>query len=109
MHCARELSKRGDNVRLTPLTYVKPYVKRRKSDAVDAEVICGAATRPTMRFVKIKSEERQALLSVHRAGDFAVRQRTQSTNMLRNLAAEFCVTIARGVAKARLNRQAQLL
>lgn len=97
---ARELSKLGHNVRLMPPMYVKPYVKRGKSDAVDAEAICEAVTRPTMRFVEIKSEEQQALLSLHRARDFVVRQRTQLINMVRSLAAEFGVTIARGVARA---------
>ena len=97
---ARELSKLGHSVRLMPPMYVKPYVKRGKSDAVDAEAICEAVTRPTMRFVEIKSEEQQALLSLHRARDFVVRQRTQLINMLRSLAAEFGVTIARGVARA---------
>lgn len=80
--------------------YVKPDVKRGKSDAVDAEVICEAVTRPTMRFVEIKSKEQQALLSLHRARDFIVRQRTQLINMVRSLAAEFGITIARGVARA---------
>ena len=97
---ARELSKLGHTVRLMPPMYVKPYVKRGKSDAVDAEAICEAVTRPTMRFVEIKSEEQQALLSLHRARDFVVRQRTQLINMIRSLAAEFGVTIARGVSRA---------
>lgn len=66
-HWARELSKLGHTVRLMPPMYVKPYVKRGKSDAVDAEAICEAVTRPTMRFVEIKSEDQQALLSLHRA------------------------------------------
>ncbi|MEJ6396265.1 IS110 family transposase [Gymnodinialimonas sp. 2305UL16-5] len=99
-HWARELSKLGHTVRLMPPMYVKPYVKRGKSDAVDAEAICEAVTRPTMRFVEIKSEDQQALLSLHWARDFVVRQRTQLINMLRSLAAEFGVTIARGVARA---------
>ena len=99
-HWARELSKLGHTVRLMPPMYVKPYVKRGKSDAVDAEAICEAVTRPTMRFVEIKSEDQQALLSLHRARDFVVRQRTQLINMLRSLAAEFGITIARGVARA---------
>jgi transposase len=99
-HWARELSNLGHTVRLMPPMYVKPYVKRGKSDAVDAEAICEAVTRPTMRFVEIKSEEQQALLSLHRARDFIVRQRTQLINMVRSLAAEFGITIARGVARA---------
>ena len=99
-HWARELSELGHTVRLMPPMYVKPYVKRGKSDAVDAEAICEAVTRPTMRFVEVKSEEQQALLSLHRARDFVVRQRTQLINMLRSLAAEFGIVIARGVSRA---------
>ena len=75
-------------------------VPTQSNDAVDAEAICEAVTRPTMRFVEIKSEEQQALLSLHRARDFIVRQRTQLINMVRSLAAEFGITIARGVARA---------
>lgn len=97
---ARELIKLGHEVRLMPPMYVKPYVKRGKSDAVDAEAICEAVARPTMRFVEVKSEGQQALLSLHRGRDFLVRQRTQMINMIRSLAAEFGVTIARGVARA---------
>lgn len=99
-HWGRELSKLGLTVRLMPPMYVKPYVKRGKSDAVDAEAICEAVTRPTMRFVEIKSEDQQALLSLHRARDFVVRQRTQLINMLRSRPAEFGIAIARGVARA---------
>lgn len=84
---ARELSKIGHTVRLMLPRFVKPYVKRGKSDAVDAEAICEALTRPTMRFVEIKSEEQQALLSLHRARDFVVRQGTQLINMVFSLAA----------------------
>lgn len=97
---ARELSKLGHEVRLMPAMYVKPYVKRGKSDAVDAEAICEAVTRPTMRFVEIKSEVQQAQLSVHRARDFVVRQRTQIINTIRGLAAEFGIAIARGLSHA---------
>ena len=97
---ARELSKLGHHVQLMPPVYVKPYVKRGKSDAVDAAAICEAVTRPTMRFVEIKSEDQQAFLSLHRARDFVVRQRTQLINVLRSLAAEFGITIPRGVARA---------
>lgn len=96
----RELSKLAHTVRLMSPMYVKPYAKRGKSDAIDAEAICEAVTRPTMRFVEIKSEEQQALLSLHRARDFVVRQRTQLINMPRSLATEFGITIARGVARA---------
>ena len=67
----------GHQVKLMPPSYVKPYVKRGKSDAADAEAICEAVTRPTMRFVQIKSAEQQALLSQHRAREMLVGQRTQ--------------------------------
>lgn len=61
-HCARVLSSLGHDVRLMPAAYVKPYVKRQKNDAADAEAICAAVTRPTMRFVPMKSEEQQGIL-----------------------------------------------
>ena len=66
-HWARELTKLGHTVRLMPPVYVKPYVKRSKNDVADAEAICEAVTRPTMRFVCVKSREQQAALSLHRA------------------------------------------
>jgi transposase len=97
---ARELSKLGHEVKLIAPIYVKPYVKRGKSDAADAEAICEAVTRPTMRFVEIKSREQQAILSLHRARDLIVRQRTQTINMLRGLLAEFGVIFAQGVGHA---------
>lgn len=64
-HWARELMAMGHEVRLMPLAYVKPYVKRGKADAADAEAICEAVTRPTMRFVAVKSVEQQAVLMLH--------------------------------------------
>ena len=79
---------------------MKPYVKRGKSDAADAEAICEAVGRPTMRFVEIKSEEQQALLSLHRARDLIVRQRTQTVNMLRGLLAEFGHVTAKNIERA---------
>ncbi|SLN76144.1 Transposase [Ruegeria meonggei] len=66
-HWARELRKLGHDVRLMPAAYVKPYVKRGKTDAADAEAIYEAVRRPTMRFVEIKSEDQQAVLAIHRA------------------------------------------
>ncbi len=84
---ARQLSALGPDVRLIPANYVKPYVKCGKSDAADAEAICEAVTRPTMRFVAIKLEEQQGVLFLHRARDLIVRQRTQLGNMLRGLLA----------------------
>lgn len=88
-HWGRELIKLGHDVRLMPAFYVKPYVKRGKTDAVDAEAICEAVTRPTMRFVAIKTPEQQALLGLHRTRDLVVRQRTQVINMIRGLLREF--------------------
>ena len=76
-------------MKLMPAGYVKPYVKRGKNDAVDAEAICEAVRRPTMRFVEIKTEDQQAILSIHRTRDLAVRQRTQLANMIRSLLREF--------------------
>lgn len=99
-HWARELTRLGHEVRLIPPMYVKPYVKRGKSDAVDAEAICEVVTRPTKRFVEIKSTDQKALLSLHRARDLIVRQRTQLINVLHSLLAEFGVGIARGLARA---------
>lgn len=99
-HWARELSKLGHDVRLIPANYVKPYVKRGKSDAVDAEAICEAVTRSTMRFVAPKSEAQQAVLFLHRARDLIVRQRTQLSNMLRSLLVEFGIIIAQGTGSA---------
>jgi transposase len=93
---ARELSKLGHQVRLMPASYVKAYVKRGKTDAADAEAICEAVSRPTMRFVPVKSAEQQSVLSLHRSRDLLVRQRTQTVNVLRSLCAEFGVAAGRG-------------
>src|SRR6478736_2218112 len=97
---AREIAKLGHHVRLMPPAYVKPYVKRGKTDASDAEAICEAVTRPTMRFVAIKSPEQQAMLALHRTRDLFVKQRTQLVNMIRNLLAEFGIEIRRGIEQA---------
>ncbi len=97
---ARQLRKLGHDVRLIPAMYVKPYVKRGKSDAVDAAAICEAVTRPIMRFVAIKSEEQQGVLFLHRARDLIVRQRTQLSNMLRGLLGEFGIVIVQGIGSA---------
>src|ERR671933_1081111 len=80
---ARELSALGHTVKLMPPAYVKPYVKRNKNDAADAEAICEAVQRPTMRFVPVKSEEQQAAILLHRVRDLLIRQRTQLVNELR--------------------------
>ena len=99
-HWAREIRRLGHEVRLMPPAYVKPYVKRGKSDASDAEAICEAVSRPTMRYVAIKSCEQQAALTVHRTRDLLVRQRTQLVNMIRGLLAEFGIEIRRGITHA---------
>jgi transposase len=99
---ARELIKLGHQVRLMPPAYVKPYVKRGKTDAADAEAICEAVTRPTMRFVAVKSPEQQAALSMHRTRDLLVKQRTQLVNMIRGLLAEFGIDIPKGLERALL-------
>ena len=99
---AREMIKLGHEVRLMPPAYVKPYVKRGKTDAADAEAICEAVTRPTMRFVAVKSPEQQAALSMHRTRDLLVKQRTQLVNMIRGLLAEFGIDIPEGLERALL-------
>src|SRR5881275_1637642 len=88
---ARELQAAGHEVRLMPAQYVKAYVKRNKNDAADAEAICEAVRRPTMRFVPIKTAEQQAALLVHRGRERLVRQRTALVNALRAHLAEFGV------------------
>ncbi len=99
-HWARALSALGHEVRLMPPAYVKPYVKRGKTDANDAEAICEAVTRPTMRFVAVKSPEQQAALALHRTRDLLVKQRTQLVNMIRGMLAEFGVETPRGLHHA---------
>jgi transposase len=88
-HWGRELSKLGHRVRLMPPRYVKPYVKRQKNDAADAEAICEAVTRPTMRFVEIKTCEQQGTLVLHRVRLMLTRQRTQLSNAIRGHMAEY--------------------
>lgn len=95
-HWGRVLTALGHEVRLMPPAYVKPYVKRNKTDGRDAEAICEAVGRPTMRFVAIKSEEAQAVGSLHRARDLLVRQRTMLANALRGMLAEFGIIAAQG-------------
>lgn len=99
-HWARELVKLGHEVKLMPPAYVKPYVKRGKTDANDAEAICEAVTRPTMRFVAVKSPEQQAALTLHRTRELLVKERTQLVNMIRGLLAEFGISIPRGLERA---------
>ncbi|WP_219893418.1 IS110 family transposase [Aquisediminimonas profunda] len=88
-HWARELTRLGHEAKLIPPAYVKPFVKRNKNDAADAEAICEAAQRPSMRFVAIKSEEQQASGLVFRTRDLLVRQRTQLINAIRGHLTEY--------------------
>jgi len=88
---ARELITLGHDVRLLPAQYVKPYLKRQKNDAADAEAICEAVTRPTMRFVPVKSPAQQSVMMLHRVRLMLNRQRTQISNALRSHLSEFGV------------------
>ena len=96
-HWGRELARLGYTVRLIPPAYVKPFVKRQKNDAADAEAICEAVQRPTMRFVPVKSAEQQASGVVFRARDLLVRQRTQILNAIRGHLAEYGQVAPKGV------------
>jgi transposase len=93
---ARELTKLGHQVRLMPAKDVKAYVKRNKNDAADAEAICEAVRRPTMRFVQVKSAEQQGRLMQHRTRDLLLRQRTEVINALRAHLAELGIVAAQG-------------
>ena len=95
-HWGRQIGRLGHEVRLVPPAYVKPYVKRHKNDAADAEAICEAATRATMRFVAVKSEAQQTLGMAYRTRDLLVEQRTQAVNALRGHLAEFGVVAPQG-------------
>lgn len=98
-HWGREVAKLGHQVKLIAPIYVKPFVKRQKNDAADAEAICEAAMRPTMRFVAVKSEEKQAAATVFKVRDLLVRQKTQIINALRGLMAEFGITVPQGPSR----------
>jgi transposase len=93
---ARELTRLGHEVRLMPAKDVQAYVKRNKNDAADAEAICEAVGRPTMRFVRVKSAEQQGRLMQHRSRDLLMRQRTQAINSLRAHMAELGIVAAQG-------------
>lgn len=96
-HWAREISALGHDVRLMPPAYVKAYLRRQKNDAADAEAICEAVRRPSMRFVAPKSSQRQAVLVLHRSRELLVRQRTMLVNAIRGHCAEFGLVAAQGV------------
>ena len=95
-HWAREITKLGHEVKLIPPAYVKAYVKRQKNDAADAAAICEAVTRPSMRFVPIKSAEQQSTLAVHRTRNLLISQRTQLINALRAHLAELGLVAEQG-------------
>jgi transposase len=96
---AREIATFGHDVRLMPPGYVKPYVKRNKHDAADAEAVCEAVRRPSMRFVPVKTAEQQAALVAHSVRDLLVRQRATLVNALRGHLAEFGIVASRGIHK----------
>jgi transposase len=96
-HWARLLRGLGHEVMLIPPQYIKPYVKRGKNDTLDAEAICEAMSRPTMRFVPVKTAEQQAALTMLGVRDLLVKQRTMLINAMRGHAAEFGVTAAKSL------------
>jgi transposase len=98
-HWAREIAKLGHEVRLMPPAYVKPYVKRGKTDAADAEAIAEAVTRPTMRFVPVKTTDQQSALMLHKTRDLLVRQRTALINALRGHMGEPGIVVPQGAQK----------
>lgn len=100
-HWGRELMALGHDVRLMSPAYVKPYVKRQKNDAADAAAICEAVTRPSMRFVKVRSIDNQAVLMHHKVREMLVRQRTQILNGLRGHLAEIGIIAAQGPVHGR--------
>ncbi len=100
-HFGRAIRDLGHEVRLIPPSYVKPFVKRQKNDAADAEAIAEAASRPTMRFVAVKTQEQQARAMVVRTRDLLVRQRTQLINALRGHLAEHGVVAPQGPANVK--------
>jgi transposase len=100
-HWARQITALGHEVKLMPPAYVKAYVKRNKNDAADAEAICEAVTRPTMRFVPIKSADAQSILMLHRARHLLVRQRTAQVSAMRAHLAEYGIVAPKGRAHVR--------
>ena len=98
-HWARILEALGHTVKLMAPQFVKAYVKTNKNDAADAEAICEAVTRPTMRFVPIKNGEQQAVLALHRARQGFVKARTAQANQIRGLLAEYGLVIPQGIGQ----------
>jgi transposase len=98
-HWARLLQSLGHGVKLIPPQFVKPYVKRNKNDAADAEALCEAMARPTMRFVPVKTAEQQAALMLVGVRERLVRNRTQLSNAIRGYAAEFGITASKGLIR----------
>ncbi|CAG9183912.1 IS110 family transposase ISBcen3 [Cupriavidus laharis] len=97
-HWARKLQALGHTVRLMAPQFVKPYVKSNKNDAADAQAICEAVTRPTMRFVPIKNIEQQTVLSLHRVRQGFIKARTAQANQIRGLLAEYGLVVPQGIA-----------
>ena len=98
---AREMAKRGHEVRLMSPRFVRPYVKSNKNDARDAEAICEAVGRPSMRFVAVKSQAQQDMLALHRVRSLLVRERTALMNQMRGLLAEYGIVVAQGAVTLR--------
>lgn len=98
-HWARELQALGHEVKLIPPQYVKPFVKTNKNDAADAEAICEALLRPTMRFAAVKSADQQSVLMLHRSRELLVRQRTMLINDLRGHCGELGLVAVQGARK----------
>ena len=101
-HWARLLQSFGHEVKLIPPQYVKPYVKRGKNDAADAEALCEAMSRPTMRFVPVKTAEQQTALMLVGLRERLIRNRTQLANAIRGYAAEFGLIAAKGMSNIEL-------
>jgi transposase len=98
-HWARELAQLGHDVRMMPARYVKPYVRRGKSDALDAEAICEAVSRPGMRFASIKTIQQQSALSLHRCREILVKQETMLANLMRGCLGEFGIIVPLGIRR----------